>query len=205
MHDRHTGQNLKDEVIKLLRHFRMDIWQVFSITIDNASNMVKLVQLLSKEAETSDLLELSETLPDEECTADLGDVTTTTMDEFEICANLFEGDSYEGPEEQTWAKALEECTPDEFVTTIRCGAHTAQLVVHDVCRENDFKELLKGIRKKSKKFRSAEYKAFFEVSEGTYPPLLNETRWGSDYRMILTMKTGKKFFLNLGKQYAELG
>nr|XP_029732038.1 uncharacterized protein LOC115268145 [Aedes albopictus] len=161
LHNRHTGQNLKEELIMVLKHFGLEIGQAISITIDNASNMVKMVQLMSKQAESMEEHSLSELVPEKT--------------------------------QQTWAKALEEAVPDEFITTIRCGAHTTQLVVHDVCRETEFKEILKEIRKKCKKFRSAEYTAFFEAGEGAYPPLPNETRWGSDYRLMLSMKNGKKF------------
>lgn len=199
MHDRHTGQNLKEELNKLLKHFELEVWQIFSITIDNATNMVKLVRLFSQEAETVELNNDDGIISDPEWNLESAEEVEQLKNEADddMLETTLETESYESPEEQTWAKVLVDATTDEFVAAIRCGAHTTQLVVHDVCREKQFRETLKEIRKKTKKFRSAEYKAFFEASEGAYPPLPNETRWNTDYRLMLALKNGKKFFRNL--------
>lgn len=106
---------------------------MFSITIDNASNMVKLVQLMSKDvADVADLLN-PEIVPGAEFDALSEENMPAAVGEAEIEENVPECYFYETPEEQTWVKVLKECASNEFITTIRCGAHTTQLVVRDVC------------------------------------------------------------------------
>ncbi|XP_021709861.1 uncharacterized protein LOC110679476 [Aedes aegypti] len=193
LHNRHTSQNLKEELMKVLRCFSVDVRQIITITIDNASNMVKLVKLLSDESENAY----------EFCDTETDDVNTLEIEDDDF--NALDSDVPEKPAVLEWVRALEDFAPDEFVAAVRCGAHTTQLVVHDVCKEEDHKETLKDIRKKVKKFRSTEYKAFFDVSEGaSYPSLPNETRWNSDYKMQLKLNKERSFFEKLGAQYPDL-
>lgn len=183
-------------MLKILKFFGVDVCQIVAVTIDNASNMVKLVKLLSAQSESAiDYYvdsEQFEKIPLNEIEVDDSDVLDT--------------DSPEKLVDQEWARVLEDFAPDEFITAVRCGAHTTQLVVHDVCKQSVHKAALREIRKKVKKFRSTEYKTFFDVSEGgTYPPLPNETRWNSDYKMLLELSKGRSFFEKLGTQYPDLG
>ena len=49
LHDRHTATNLKDEVYQKLAELNIDIIQVYSVTVDNGRNMVKMVHLMEKD------------------------------------------------------------------------------------------------------------------------------------------------------------
>ncbi|XP_055633221.1 uncharacterized protein LOC129773609 [Toxorhynchites rutilus septentrionalis] len=199
LHNRHTSQNIKEELVKVLKTFNVEMWQIMSITIDNASNMVKLVDILSDEIEY--LLEVGFEYRGEVATDDI-----TTFNELDADDDFDTlDDSLERPAVLEWVRVLEEFAPNAFITAIRCGAHTTQSVVHDVCKEIEPKDILKEIRKKVKKFRSTEYKAFFDVSEGgSYPPLPNETRWNSDYKMLHELIKRRTFFEKLGTQYSVL-
>ncbi|XP_062553618.1 uncharacterized protein LOC134218522 [Armigeres subalbatus] len=195
LHNRHTSQYLKDELLKILKFFGVDVCQIVAVTIDNASNMVKLVKLLSA---------LSESAID--YYVDSEQFEKIPLNEIEVDdSDVLDIDSPEKLVDQEWARVLEDFAPDEFITAVRCGAHTTQLVVHDVCKQSVHKAALREIRKKVKKFRSTEYKTFFDVSEGgTYPPLPNETRWNSNYKMLLELSKGRSFFEKLGTQYPDL-
>ncbi|KAL9706562.1 hypothetical protein quinque_010080 [Culex quinquefasciatus] len=64
---------------------------------------------------------------------------------------------------EAWIKVLENMSESSFILPVRCGAHTAQLVVHDVCKLH--KSELREIRTIVKKVRQIKYKAFFDYSE----------------------------------------
>ena len=64
-------------------------------------------------------------------------------------------------EELPWADVLEEQFNNDFIMIIRCGAHTVQLVVHDITKTEQIKSLLIDIRKKVNKCRLAKYSFFF--------------------------------------------
>ncbi|XP_062698896.1 uncharacterized protein LOC115266423 [Aedes albopictus] len=194
LHNRHTSQNLKEELHKVLKSFAVNVGQITAITIDNASNMVKLVKLMSDESGSTSELYDSEN-------EEVNSVNEVEADDFEG----LEHDSPEKPAVQEWVRVLEDFAPDESITAVRCGAHTTQLVVHDVCKQIEHKDALKEIRKTVKKFRCTEYKAFFDISEGAaYPSLPNETRWNSDYKMQQKLSQERIFFEKLGKQYPDL-
>ena len=51
MFERHTGKEIKRCILDVLESFRINIFQVYSITTDNASNMLKCGQLIYEEVE----------------------------------------------------------------------------------------------------------------------------------------------------------
>ena len=174
LHERHTGQNLKEEVCTLLKQFNIELRQVYSATIDNGRNMVKAVSLLEQEA----------------------------SEEFSNSCNN-EGENSLS-EDETMDYPLDDLqkTMNHNVISIRCGAHTAQLVVTDSCKEHQ--SVLKTLSKLATSYRNQKFKNFFDVSCGKYPPIPVPTRWNSYYMMLNNLYQQKEFFNKLGEEYGEL-
>lgn len=195
LHDRHTAVNLKDELYHALDRFGIDIAQIYSVTVDNGRNMVKMVNLVEKDAlEDFDFfLENSvdediQKLPENELSENEDEQIQEYDDNIECVLNDLHG-----------------IINGHQVVCIRCGAHTAQLVVSDVCKEQIYREQIRAITKLVTTFRNAKYKNFFEVSGGKYPPIPVPTRWNSNFMMNQSLLENKDFFEKLGHEYKELG
>ena len=59
MKEKHTAENIKAEVERLLSDFNIHKQQIYSVTTDNARNMIKAVSLLS-ESDDEDEIEFHE-------------------------------------------------------------------------------------------------------------------------------------------------
>lgn len=47
-----TAENIKAELLKLLERFKIDLWQIYSITVDNGANFVKAAMLLKQQQQS---------------------------------------------------------------------------------------------------------------------------------------------------------
>ncbi|CAK9294718.1 unnamed protein product, partial [Gordionus sp. m RMFG-2023] len=45
----HTASNLKEEIDNLLKQYNICLSQIYSITVDNGANMVKIVEMIAEE------------------------------------------------------------------------------------------------------------------------------------------------------------
>lgn len=73
-----------------------------------------------------------------------------------------------------------------MVTTIRCGAHTTQLMVRDAIKKSGLQPILALCRLVAKTLRLESYKIAAEEAGIQYklPHISCDTRWDSDYRMV---------------------
>ena len=60
IHGSHTAENLKSEIKRVLAMYGLTLRNVYSVTTDNASNMVKCVQLMAEEIQEEQPSELEE-------------------------------------------------------------------------------------------------------------------------------------------------
>lgn len=73
-----------------------------------------------------------------------------------------------------------------LVTTIRCGAHSIQLIVRDGIKASNLQALILLCKYVSKKMRTQKFKIIAREANIPYknPSLSTETRWDSDYLMV---------------------
>lgn len=193
LHDRHTATNLKDEVYQKLAELNIDINQVYSVTVDNGRNMVKMVHLMEKDT-TEDIEQYLDSSVDGSMQK-TDEETPNGVDGLEDYDDTMEG----------FLNDLNDLICGHQVACIRCGAHTVQLVVSDVCKDEVHQRNIKAITKIVVAFHNTKYKNFFEVSGGKYPSIPGPTRWNSNFLMQQSLLNSKDFFERLGCEYAELG
>lgn len=180
--ERHTGIHLKEEVFRILDRLGIRPQQIYSMTIDNGSNMVKMASLMEK-----DTLEEIE----------LDDVGSSGETDVGIFAEEEHDTIVEGMLDDM-ALIISHTS-----VTIRCGAHTVQLAVSDACKA--YQTELKKLSKIVVSYHNAKYKNFFDVSGGKYPSIPAPTRWNSTYLMAASLLDQKEFFIKLGQEFEELG
>lgn len=169
---------MKEVVFAILDRFGIHPHQIYSITIDNGKNIVKMSSLIEKE-----------TVPEEE--------------DFIECDTEAESDLEDQDEALEGMLSDMESVIAHTSVTIRCGAHTAQLAVADACKSHQTN--IKKVTKVVNSFRNAKFKNFFDISGGKYPLTPVPTRWNSYYLMMRTLVDQKDFFMKLGEEFEELG
>ncbi|XP_062538921.1 uncharacterized protein LOC134207217 [Armigeres subalbatus] len=185
--ERHTGENLCKEVFKLTTEYGIQKSQIFSVTVDNGANMIKMIKSMN-ECVSKEFFQEDGELPDDEIINEMA-VDPDELEAIDYATNnLMEN--------------LEKVVIENGALCVRCGAHTLQLVVNEVCKA--FDEPLKGIAKIAKKLRCGEFKRIFEITKGVkLPHIPVKTRWNTNYVMLRDFLEQKEFFINLGSQYKE--
>lgn len=177
MSQRHTAANLRTKVEEIYSSFGIQPWQIFSITVDNAMNVVKAVNLMAEHQYTG-------AINDE-------DEDTTTPEEVENFRKIIE--------------EFESSIGGPRLSLLRCGAHTLNLVVNDVIKIPAFNDQMKELIRVAKAYRKSEYRKLFQQASAKLPPLPGVTRWNRHYEMLLVLQEKPTFFDNLADQYTELG
>lgn len=138
----HTGEHLKNVITSVLADFGVSTAQILSATVDNGSNIVKMVNLWNEatngassdtvnEAADNELDEnAGDEFPNQEAVSN--DELANILDEIELEARL----SAELNEDEIYRHmiidlgyVLEGPDGNEQIRCIRCGAHTIQLIV----------------------------------------------------------------------------
>lgn len=189
MIERQTKENLAKVIVEELGTFGVDTDQIFAIAHDNGANMcasVKLLKSLSKpvsdeEAPLSNMLVNEFKLLDEygsdeydcACSEEVTEETVqATVDENEEVDD-FENGEDGSPDILVNDDDIEE---PEIMNSIRCGAHTAQLVAYDVIKL--YKTRLAKINKICLAMHHKVNRELFLLHRIPLPPKVNETRWG---------------------------
>ena len=108
MFERSTSENLKNLILNILREYDITVHNIYTITTDDGSNMLKLIQLLEDELSVSNS-DIEE-----------GEIDHTFLEKYNDDFFL-EGERLFFPEEND----------SELLIGVRCVAHTLQLAVHD--------------------------------------------------------------------------
>lgn len=188
-----TGQNLKKTIEEVLTSYNTDVTHVYACTSDNGRNVQKCGQELHKLQEVALTSIVHEQASDDKEDADEED----DDEEDDNSSHNGEIDEMLQAVENIVLKGNESC-----IVTLKCAAHTINLVAHDaVDKECD---ILKKVRKIVKACRKIEYKPFFNIEKVPLPKIDVETRWGSLYEMINSLRIRKAFFEDIGEKFAEL-
>jgi hypothetical protein len=168
IHHRHTAVHIASDIKEILGQFGIEEHQFYSCTTDNAANMLKAVDVLN-----SDIKLILEFEQSDESVQDIDSQIT----------------ELENPVDESIDEIL-----SDVCNSVRCAAHTLQLVVHDVLKTGIHKEYLTNIRNVVKKLRKLPYRQLFE---GRKKPVLDcPTRWSSTYYMNRVLVDQKLFIQN---------
>ncbi|XP_022170580.1 uncharacterized protein LOC111033930, partial [Myzus persicae] len=167
------GIYLKDTILNILKKFKIDINQVYTITSDNGANMLKAIDLFNDlELEVdepvyeliNDDSDTSSTSDDNnDNNSDLENVSTLNpgLDDGEISDLLNENfDDVDEQYEKTEIIVTDIVAQNiggEIFTGIRCVAHTLQLAVIDSLKGSTVEKLLNKVRILVKKLRNQTY------------------------------------------------
>lgn len=192
---RHTSVALVERVLAVLEKYGIEIQQVFAITTDNGSNMLKTTDLINElqptesERRYENVLELlNESLaavsfPDivEDDTSDdngARDIAKTTEENTEKLQNTVES-------------IIASSTILNFTNAISCAAHTLQMGIRDAFGDEDFvagMAIIKKCIKLVKALRANSVLAIIDREGNLRPIKLVQTRWNSIYKMVCTYR-----------------
>lgn len=206
--DRLTGAYLAKVTKEVLHSFGIHLLQVYSITIDNGKNMLKLAELLQKEQAQLQAVtggvnqndregrgQGEEEIEDEEESEEEKELEELNEDQ-----DLAEEEIAESDEDTVFILALEDCArllSEEHslcafqLSTIRCAAHCLNLAVKETIKSKTLAAFLTKVRKLCKKLRTPNIAKLLRQEGLRVPQLDCETRWNSTadmFEMVLLLK-----------------
>ena len=186
LQQRQTGGHLKDVVSSSLASCGISLQQIFSITTDGGSNMLKCVDLMieDQELERNDPYILN---------ASIEQVVSGVTYEDSLLAEFESKIFYE----------------DDAVVLrgVRCAAHSLQLGVEDAirCPTNSYVvDILNRVRTLVKYLRTANIIVLLNAHKLNKAILDNETRWHSKLDMLERILELKTFCTGMENTYAKL-
>ncbi|XP_068237829.1 uncharacterized protein [Palaemon carinicauda] len=169
-----TAEEIKSVLLACLNKIGIQEKQIYSLTTDNGSNVIKVGKLMQsdtrvKEGNREEILSDSEENDDEQVLEAAENKLDDLVNDIHLAAIS--------------------------VTPARCALHIMQLCVHDVLKTDSVKHILCRVRKVVNKTHTQDMRLIFKNSSISLPKLDCETRWGSTYNMLDSV-LGKKLFLN---------
>lgn len=156
---RHTAEFLKDQLIYVLYRYRISIPQIYCVTTDNGSNMLKMVKLVDQALKSS-MNENGDDSDDEENEIIERDEVNFILEDY------LESEHY-------------------TVAAVRCAAHTLQLAVQDALgSESSLATMLINAREVVKKLRTTVFQHVLKRAGAKKPVVDCPTRWSSTYDML---------------------
>ncbi|CAI6373473.1 unnamed protein product [Macrosiphum euphorbiae] len=155
-----------------MERYKISPAQIYSITCDNARNMVKMVYLFNENSENNDE-PVDDT--DEENISNLEDNDDILLQNIQDMKGT--SDIEMGP----------------LTTCMRCAVHTFQLAICDSMKDRSIQGILSKARKAVKTLRTQIYAAWLK-REGLKQAILDiETRWNSTFNMLYRLIELKQF------------
>lgn len=186
----HTGSFIATLIKEKLAEYNITLNQVYTLTTDNGSNMLKACSLLENIAAVDENDELSPSGLDEEIDTlanylNIEDLLINDDDEEEESV-LFNDRNLNAA-----ARIIVgENNQIQHITGISCGAHTLQLEIVDSINKWELKYgLLAKCREIMTKLRTQNILAIINLKQLKVPILDCLTRWGSQYLMVNDCKT----------------
>lgn len=195
MTEKQTAQNLKTVIEGVLAKYQTDITHVYSCTSDNGRNMIKCGQELRIAQEVALSAGADEGKVDDDNIYDESE--DEDEEENDIAIADAEIDEMLDSVESIFLNGNESC-----ISTVKCAAHTVNLVVKDVVNPSD--EFLKKVRSMVKACRKIEYQPFFSLNKVALPKIDVETRWGSQFDMLTSVESKKEFFEDMGQKFPDM-
>lgn len=181
----HTAENLCTEILQILKLYDIEIPQIFTITTDNGANMVKAAILLVKEQEkfiTENEIVCHDPSNNDE-NVDTDEIITVDENNSTITNENNSSETQTAENIETLVQnALELVHP--ILIPLRCAAHTFQLAIHDVLKQDIFKTKIDIIRAAVKQLKTTKYKQIFSIAKIKRPSIDVVTRWGSTFEMV---------------------
>ena len=185
---RMTGANLDSTLQKTFTEFGIDVSRIYSLTVDNGSNMIKATELM-RERQTHDG---DGGISDSEGDGDTGDDQLDGNEgngEEELMSALFE-----------WNRTV----TNTMCVGIRCAAHTAQLVVSDAMKDLNVTTIVDAVRHCVRKLRTPIIMLALKQRKLPMPILDCAVRWSSTFDMIRRLRELKNFISELLPSCPEL-
>lgn len=173
LHDRNTGDYLKENVAHALSRFGIELKQILTITTDNGSNMLRMVNRIDDSV--NDLLE-------ESINESLHDSTNEYVETHEVDSEDIENFELQVEADDVVVRK---------VTSIRCAAHCLQLAVKDACQElqgffENCRQIIRDLRTPNMYLRITQ--------QGLSHAVLDmPVRWDSTVNMLESLKKLKSF------------
>lgn len=185
----HSGSNLAKLINDILNEYNLSLKQVYAITTDNGANMIKAGNLLALQQE------------------DLNGLNQDNLDDENIFNQIIvEDDQSLFDFEQNLEKDFNsyDLSIFEFLKRIRCAAHTFQLVVNEILKNDLIKSPVDRAREVVKKLRNPIVMTLLEKEGFNKPILDNSTRWNSTYRMCTRLIDLYPFCIKYSGDFTEL-
>lgn len=192
--DSHTADYIKKVVDDCLKSFNISAKFVISMTTDNASAMIAMIKQFDEDIQASITLinrndnEMNMNIPNFDAnislTEDQMDTIMQSVQEIEALNQVLDDDD---TFEELYEKVIGEISKNTtLVTTIRCGAHSVQLIVRNGIKKSNFNKLLPLCKYVSRKLRTDKFKITARKKNIHYsiPKISVETRWDSDFLMV---------------------
>ncbi|KAF0721881.1 zinc finger BED domain-containing protein RICESLEEPER 1-like isoform X1 [Aphis craccivora] len=198
LEERHTSDYLKSVVLKVLNRYDIRPDQVYSCTVDNGANMVKMVRLRTKDNQNDNIQvdnidEIIEENIDEDDDSDI-----LANNQYSVETELFNDDIQEHLVHSLKSTGL------GMTFCIRCSAHTIQLCVFDGINKTNIKEILVKARKVVKKLRTPTVSTMLKKKKLNKAILDCDTRWNSIYDMLHRLYELKPFCELIAGDISEL-
>ena len=180
MNQKHSSENIKKEIEKVLEKFEINFSKVLRIITDNGSNLVKCFKTsLSKkviEQSINDIIEHVISFSENDNEIDKEIEWDKENKEILIESEEFEIKEFE--ENESFQK-------EEKSFRIPCYAHTLQLVVNEVVKSKEINSIASKLKKLAHKInKSQPAMVYLQSLCDTKPPGFCPTRWSSLFNLI---------------------
>ncbi|XP_060859859.1 uncharacterized protein LOC132937046 [Metopolophium dirhodum] len=200
VHEQHTADNFKKMLLEVLQKYDMVKQQIYSITCDNASNMVKLARIMNDECEEINVIVPNLNENDSDSDIDLeyenGEGTSLSIDDIEgeLFNDDFENDDNTNKEVEDFQRfVMNAIEPKSITSCIRCSVHSLQLCVLHGLKNAHITSCITEARKVVKKLRTPKYASWLKRKHLKYAVIDIETRWNSLYNMLYRLLELKEF------------
>lgn len=191
---KHTALNISSLLSETLNKYNLSMMQVIGITTDNASNMIKSVDVINakREDEFKTLRGLDDEL--EFFTNEYIENNGDNQENNELISIMDQVDE----DLNNFCRFFQEDNNLVKIEHQRCIAHLLQLAIKDFLNyNNDIVALLERVRRLVKKLRTINYmNTLKELNKYLFPILDMVTRWGSTYKMLERILDLKVFVIN---------
>ncbi|XP_060859135.1 LOW QUALITY PROTEIN: uncharacterized protein LOC132936427 [Metopolophium dirhodum] len=201
--DTHTAENLKQSLLDVLVKYEITREQIYTITCDNAANMIKMARIMTVNDIENDFVDESDEVNDN--TTDInnedsdneypsGGTPISNEDiENELLIDLFNTDEATISIQSFEDDVFDALCPSPITSCVRCAVHTLQLCILDGFKNAPITSCIVQARKVVKKLRTPKSATWLKRKNLKYAIIDNETRWNSVFNMLFRLLELKEF------------